>query len=39
MKKKGLNLYKIIIFVEKLYFINNKYILFLSLLICDLFDT
>ena len=37
-KKKGLNLYKIIILVEKLNFFNNKWILFSSSLICDLFD-
>ena len=39
LKRKDLNLYKIIILVEKLYSFNNKYILSLSLFICDLFDT
>ena len=35
--KKGLDLYRIITIVEKLYFFNNKEIL--SLFICDLFVT
>ena len=38
-EKKGLNLYRIIIYVEKLYFFNNKYILSLSLFIRGLLYT
>ena len=38
-KNKGLNLYRIIILIEKLYFFNYKYILSLSLFVRDLFDT